>query len=111
MTERMQFVDENPNAAYEIRVYTGADATFLLYEDRGNGYAYEQGKCALVSIEWDEHAQELIMRARKGSFPEMVEERACRILFISADGIRQRCLFYKGEEIRLFMDEVEPVES
>jgi alpha-D-xyloside xylohydrolase len=107
MTESMQFVDEDRNAAYELRVYTGADATFVLYEDAGDGYDYERGEYAFVSIEWNEHAQALVMRAREGSFPEMKREREFRVVFISADDIRQHSLQYKGEEVRLRMDEVE----
>jgi alpha-D-xyloside xylohydrolase len=107
MTEPVQFVDEDPGAAYEIRVYTGADATFVLYEDAGDGYAYEQGAYALVSIEWNEDARELLIHGRKDSFPEMVKEREFRIVFISADGTLQHRLPYKGEEVRVRMDEVD----
>jgi alpha-D-xyloside xylohydrolase len=107
MTESMQFVDEDRNAAYELRVYTGADATFVLYEDAGDGYAYERGEYAFVSIEWNEHARSLVARAREGSFPEMNREREFRFVFISADDLREYSLLYKGEEVRLRMDEVE----
>ncbi len=48
MTQVMQFVDQVPNAAYEIRVYRGADVEFTLYEDAGDGYEYENGACAFV---------------------------------------------------------------
>ena len=107
MTEPMQFVDEDRCEAYEIRVYTGAHATFVLYEDAGDGYAYERGEYALVLIEWNEDAGELLVHAREGSFPEMVKDREYCIVFISADGIRQCSLRYKGEEVRLRMDEVD----
>jgi alpha-D-xyloside xylohydrolase len=107
MTEPMQFVDENRNAAYELRVYAGADATFSLYEDAGDGYAYEHGQYALVVIEWNEPVRELLIHARKGNFREMVEEREYRIVFVSSNGIKQRSFLYKGEEIRLRMNEVD----
>jgi alpha-D-xyloside xylohydrolase len=106
MTEPMQFVDEDRGATYELRVYTGADASFLFYEDAGDGYAYERGEYALVSIEWDEDSRSLVIHARVGSFPELVKEREYRIVFISAQGTRQYSLLYKGEEVRLRMDEV-----
>lgn len=35
-----------PDAELEIRVYTGADARFVLYDDAGEGYGYEQGQYA-----------------------------------------------------------------
>jgi alpha-D-xyloside xylohydrolase len=107
MTQPMQFVDEVRSAAYEVRIYTGADASFLLYEDAGDGYAYENGEYAQVFIEWNEQSGRLVVNAREGSFPEMVKQREYRILFISADGTRQRSLLYKGHEVCLRMDEVD----
>lgn len=107
MTAPMQFVDEDRGATYELRVYTGADGNFVLYEDAGDGYAYEHGEYALISIEWNERARELLIHARKGSFPEMVKDREYRIVFISTDGTRQCNMRYKGEEVRLRMDEVD----
>lgn len=107
MTQPMQFVDEVRNAAYEVRVYTGADASFVLYEDAGDGYAYENGKYGQVLIEWNEQSGHLVLNAREGSFPEMVKEREYHILLRSADGTRQLSLLYKGDEICLRMDEVD----
>ncbi len=39
-----------PNAKIplEIRIYPGADATFVLYEDEGDNYNYEQGKFSMI---------------------------------------------------------------
>ena len=106
MTKPMQFVDEDSEAAYEVRIYTGADAAFVLYEDAGDGYAYERGEHALVVIQWDQQASTLVVHAREGHFPELVKEREYRILFISGDGTQQHSLLYKGEEVRLTMNEV-----
>jgi alpha-D-xyloside xylohydrolase len=107
MTEPMQFVDEDAGAAYEIRIYTGADASFVLYEDAGDGYAYERGEYALVPIEWSEEPRSLVIRAREGGFPELAEEREYHVVFISPEGTRRHSLLYRGEEVRLLMDEVE----
>ena len=106
LTEPMQFVDEKRNAAYELHVYTGADARLILYEDAGDGYAYERGERALVSMEWDENARELLVHAREGSFPEIAQEREYRIVFISASGTRKHRILYVGKEVRVRMDEV-----
>ena len=106
LTEPMQFVDEKRNAAYELHVYTGADARFILYEDAGDGYAYERGERALVCLEWNEHALELVVHAREGSFPEIAQEREYRIVFISASGTRKHRILYVGKEVRVRMDEV-----
>ena len=106
MTEPMQFVDEDRNGAYEIRVYTGADASFTLYEDAGDGYAYEFGEQAFVFMEWNEKERELVVHRRNGTFPEMAQEREYRIVFISAAGTRRISRSYSGQEVRVRMDEV-----
>lgn len=101
MTEVMQYVDEAPDAAYEILVYTGCDAGFVIYEDRGDGYDYEQNLCCQIALQWSEEAQELVIGTREGSFPEMVRERVYRIVFVG-DGKREaHALTYRGDEVRV----------
>ncbi len=34
----------------ELRVYAGADGAFTLYDDAGDGYAYERGERATVTV-------------------------------------------------------------
>ncbi|MGM9674345.1 MAG: DUF5110 domain-containing protein [Bacteroidaceae bacterium] len=42
-----------------ITVYPGSDASFTLYEDDGDTYAYEQGHCHRTLIEWNDRKQKL----------------------------------------------------
>jgi alpha-D-xyloside xylohydrolase len=99
MTEVMQFTDEVLDAPYEIRVYTGADAAFTLYEDAGDGYDYERGECALVKMRWDEKAGELILSAREGTFPKLVVEREYDVVFISETNRDLQSVRYRGQEL------------
>jgi len=101
MTEAMQYVDERPEAGYEIRVYTGADADFALYEDAGDGYEYEHGAFALIRMTWSERAGVLTIAAREGGFPEMVNKREYRIIFFSESGATMRTVGYWGEELQI----------
>jgi alpha-D-xyloside xylohydrolase len=105
MAEPVQFVDEVRDAAYDLHIYTGADVVFDLYEDAGDGYAYEKGEYTLIHIRWNERERELVLQAREGGFREMVCEREYRLAFISVDGRREHSVRYKGEEIRVRMDE------
>ena len=98
MTQVMQFVDQVPDAAYEIRVYCGADAEFTLYEDAGDGYEYENGACAFVKVLWSEARGELTLSARQGGFPELVKERDYSIVFISECGREVQAVRYTGEK-------------
>ncbi len=95
----MQYADEMKDAPYEVRVYRGADAEFLLYEDAGDGYEYESGACALVRLRWSESEGELTIGARQGCFDGMVQEREYNIIFISTAGRSTFNLRYKGEAI------------
>lgn len=100
-TEVMQYMDEVPTAAYEIRVYTGCDAEFVIYEDKGDGYDYESGAFAQVRMRWSEEAQELLIESREGSFPEMVLERIYKVVFLADRQREEQMVTYRGTEMRL----------
>ena len=105
MIQTMQYADEYHGTPYHIRIYCGADAEFELYEDAGDGYAYEQGAFALIKLSWNEAAHQLLIGARRGMFPELVREREFNITLISATiarndlGGQAYTIRYTGEEI------------
>ena len=66
----------------ELRMYTGANGTFTLYEDEGENYNYEQGVFSTIDFAWDEKKQTLTIGARKGRFPGMPEERKFDIVWV-----------------------------
>ena len=79
----VQFAAERPADPIELRVYRGADATFMLYEDENDGYNYEKGAFATIPITWNDTAQALTIGERKGSFPGMLPNRTFRIVFVA----------------------------
>ena len=87
----VQYVSEKPWDALEVRVYPGADGRFTLYEDEGDGYAYEQGVCS--EIEFTLKGRTLTVGERRGSFPGMLRERTFRI--VTPDG-RSQEISYDG---------------
>ena len=87
----VQYVSEKPWDALEVRVYPGADGRFTLYEDEGDGYAYEQGACS--EIEFTLKGRTLTVGERRGSFPGMLRERTFRI--VTPDG-RSQEISYDG---------------
>lgn len=80
MSPVMQYTTEKPDAPYEIRIYPGADATFTLYEDDNETYAYEKGQRATVDLVWNDKEKTLKIGAREGSFPGMITERQLNIV-------------------------------
>ena len=101
MTQVMQYVNEVPNAPYEIRIYRGADTNFTIYEDAGDTYDYEKGAFALINLSWLENAGQLTIHDRQGSFPELVKERQYNIIFISNQDRETKSVDYTGKEIQV----------
>ncbi len=91
----MQYVGEKAWDNLEIRVYPGADGSFVLYEDEGDSYHYEQGVCSTITFSWNNKAQVLTIGARKGEFPGMLKSRQFTIVW--PDG-RQKQVDYNGSE-------------
>jgi alpha-D-xyloside xylohydrolase len=94
----MQYMDEIPDAPYTVTVYPGADADFTLYEDSGDGYAYERGEYAEVDLHWDDAARTLTVGARKGDFPTLIRTRT---LILRTVGGKEITVTYTGEEVRV----------
>ena len=61
-------MDEDPHGPLEVRIYPGSDGSFDLYEDDGDGYAYEQGKFAITTLAWEDATSTLRVGRRDGDF-------------------------------------------
>ena len=47
-----------PADPIELRVYPGANGSFVLYEDEGDNYNYEKGAHATIRFDWDDASEE-----------------------------------------------------
>ena len=61
----------DPVERLEVRVFAGADGEFTLYEDEGDGDAYQQGAFATVPLRWSEADGTLTVGPRAGTYPAM----------------------------------------
>jgi len=82
MGPTMQYATEKKEDPIELRVYTGADAGFTLYEDENDNYNYEKGVYSLIPFHWDEKTKILTIGKRKGEFPGMSVKRVFKIVFV-----------------------------
>lgn len=80
---KVQYSTEKDWSDIEIRIYPGADATFTLYEDEGDGYGYEQGEYSTIDFRWNDRKQTLEISQRKGKFAGMPEKRTFRIVLVN----------------------------
>lgn len=80
----VQYAAEKPWDSLEVRVYPGANGTFVLYEDAGDGYEYEQGEYTQIPFAWDDATRTLTIGARQGEYPGMLSERTFRVMAVDA---------------------------
>jgi alpha-D-xyloside xylohydrolase len=85
MGPNIQYAEEKPPNPLEIRVYTGAAGSFVLYEDENDGYGYEKGEYTEIPIKWDENAGELNIGKRRGSYPGMLKKRTFKIVWVDTE--------------------------
>jgi alpha-D-xyloside xylohydrolase len=81
----MQYATEKPADPLELRIYTGADAEFMLYEDENDNYNYEKGAYSIIPLKWDEKKQALTIGDRLGNFTGMPKERTFNIIFVDTN--------------------------
>ena len=94
----MQYVGEKRWDHLELHIYPGADGTFTLYEDEGDGYHYEEGIYTTITFHWNDKARKLTIGQRKGQYPGMLQQR--RFTIIWPDGSSQ-VVTYDGKEITI----------
>jgi len=75
----VNYSSQKPWDELKILVYPGADGTFTLYEDEGDGYGYERGQFSKIKFTYDDKTHTLEISDREGSFPGMI---ACRKFLI-----------------------------
>ncbi|NLO70365.1 MAG: DUF5110 domain-containing protein [Porphyromonadaceae bacterium] len=97
-----QYALEYPDKNLEIRVYTGEDASFLWYDDDGDGYDYESGAFSKVQIDWNNTEKRLTFSTREGRYSNMPDTVNLAIKIISpGEPIIQKEQKYTGEQIVL----------
>jgi alpha-D-xyloside xylohydrolase len=107
----MEYAAEKPADPIELRVYTGADANFTLYEDENDNYEYEKGVHATIRVQWQEAGKKLTIGEREGKFPGMLEKRTIRIVLVGegrGDGIEpardvDKTVEYHGKQITVVL--------
>ena len=91
----MQYVGEKSWDNLELRVYPGADGSFTLYEDEGDGYNYEKGVYTTIPVTWNDKQRALTIGDRQGSYSGMIQQRRFTVVF--PDGSSQE-VSYDGKE-------------
>jgi alpha-D-xyloside xylohydrolase len=99
----MEWNDQKACDPIELRIYPGADGSFTLYEDAGDGYGYEKGEFSTIPISWNDKERTLTIGERKGAFPGMIPGHTFQIVWVTTghgvgmgDGVVDAECNYKG---------------
>jgi alpha-D-xyloside xylohydrolase len=84
-----------------LKIYTGSNGHFTLYEDEGDNYNYEKGSFATIEITWVDKSGCLVIGERQGTYPGMKTTLKLDIIFVEAN---EACgdaysIIYEGEKL------------
>ena len=91
----MQYTTEKQWNNLEVRIYTGSNGEFTLYEDENDNYNYENGIYSTIAMKWNDRTRTFTIESRKGEFEGMPKERKFNIL--TTDGIT-KTVNYNGKK-------------
>ena len=94
----MQYVGEKAWDNLELRVYPGANGSFVLYEDEGDNYNYEKGVYSTIAFQWNDKSHTLTIGNRQGSYPGMLQKRQFTIIL---PGGQCRTVDYEGHQLQV----------
>lgn len=100
-----QYADQASAEAIELRVYPGRDGSFLLYDDEGDGYGYEQGRFATVTATWNEAQHRFTLGKRNGKYPGLSSKQTFRVVCGTPSGAQAHEVTYSGAEISVELSE------
>ncbi len=101
----VQYVGADTNQEMDIVVYVGNDATFSLYEDDNETYAYEKGDYNIIRMDWNDAKKELTLMKVDGNRTPALQQRQFNVRLVRNEGgkavINERIVNYKNEGIKI----------
>jgi len=93
----IQWTGEKVNNPLTIKIYSGENGDFTIYEDEGDNYNYENGAFSTIKLVWKENERKLTIAKCNGVFNGMIKERDMIIYLISPSTISSKTIVYGGE--------------
>ena len=107
----VQYANEKPNAPLELRVYPGADGSFVLYEDAGDGLEYSNGEFSEITFKYTDNDHTLSISDRSGTYKGMSLERIFNVAKVqngNALGLDTAAVYqsvkYVGKSVSIKLD-------
>jgi alpha-D-xyloside xylohydrolase len=104
----MQYTQEKNNDTLDVRIFSGANGEFDLYEDEGDGYNYEKDKYSLIPFHWNNTQKTLTIQKQQGTFPGQLTQRVFNVELVNPRKENEqqsstdfKTLRYSGRTIKL----------
>ena len=99
LSQPIEYTEERQGEVAELLVYDGMDGAFSLYQDEGDGYAYETGNYALLDLRYDNMEKTLHFARAQGKYPY---QRHFTVKLIADGQVGQAIpVTYAGEEMEV----------
>ncbi len=92
---KVEYATEKPWDNLELRVYSGANGSFTLYEDEFDNYNYETGAYTEIPMSWDNANRKLTIGSRKGAYNGMLQKRQFTVVL---DDGTKKTIEYDGKK-------------
>ncbi len=94
-----QYSGEQVDEPLTVQVHPGADGAFMLYEDDGQTFDYQQGTWMGIEMRWTDARRTLTLRLAKGSRMFPPASRRIRVRIAGTGAVRD--LVFSGEPIEV----------
>ncbi len=97
----IQYAEETVDTALVLKIYSGTNGHFTLYEDEADNYNYEKGSFATIEINWLDESRCLVVGERQGSFPGMKKSLKLDIVLAGKHQANRDAysIVYEGEKL------------
>lgn len=97
MEQGLQYASEEVDTPMEIKIYPGQDVEFILYEDAGDDYEYEEGMFNQIKLSWEDEEKILRIGSANHDFLQSLCHRQGKVIV----GNKEHTFTYTGEEIEI----------
>jgi alpha-D-xyloside xylohydrolase len=96
-TAPLEYSCQTTREPLEIRVYPGADGSFTLYEDSGDGWDYENGKYNRIVMRWNDRERIFSIGPSEHEFSQSLKNRPCMLCI----GNEKKKIMYTGKAMEI----------
>jgi alpha-D-xyloside xylohydrolase len=97
--KNIYYANQYSELPFEIHIYPGADTEFILYEDSGDSYSYEQGEYYSVALKWHQSSKTFSIEEISYWHDKSIRGRIINLFYHQNKSTIKTSIDYKGHSI------------